>query len=66
MLQMKTRAERSGIKDPEGSELSDSLSGVPGRDLSGKTVEDALYYGLDALEQSRTFFCASISSCEMG
>lgn len=53
MLQMKTRAERSGTKDPEGSELSDSLSGVPGRDLSGKTVEDALYYGLDALRQKR-------------
>jgi DNA repair exonuclease SbcCD nuclease subunit len=49
MLAMKTNAEK-----PRGREMgSDSLSGLPGADLSGKTVEDALYYGLDALKLKR-------------
>jgi DNA repair exonuclease SbcCD nuclease subunit len=49
MLAMKTNAEK-----PRGREMgSDSLSGLPGADVSGKTVEDALYYGLDALKQKR-------------
>ncbi|MBS2005774.1 MAG: hypothetical protein JST01_01955 [Cyanobacteria bacterium SZAS TMP-1] len=49
MLAMKTNAEK-----PRGREMgSDSLSGLPGADVSGKTVEDALYYGLDALKLKR-------------
>jgi hypothetical protein len=49
MLAMKTNAEK-----PRGREMgSDSLSGLPGADISGKTVEDALYYGLDALKLKR-------------
>lgn len=46
MLDMKTRAEK--LKNQELG--SDSLTGIPGGDVSGKTVEDALYYGLDALK----------------
>jgi hypothetical protein len=46
MLEMKTRAEK--LKHQELG--SDSLTGMTGSDVSGKTVEDALYYGLDALK----------------
>lgn len=49
MLDMKTKAERMS----ETASPQDSLSGLPGTDISGKTVEDALYYGLDALRQKR-------------
>ncbi len=33
--------------------VRDSLTGIPGAFVSSKTVEDALYYGLDALKQKR-------------
>lgn len=46
MLDMKTRAEK--MKNQELG--SDSLTGLTAGDVSGKTVEDALYYGLDALK----------------
>ncbi len=49
MLEMKTRAERSKNQELGG----DSLTGIPGSDVSGKTVEDALYYGLDALRTKK-------------
>ena len=49
LLEMKTRVEmQKGV--PLGS---DSLAGVPGADLSGRTIEDALYYGLDSLKQKK-------------
>lgn len=32
---------------------TDSLTGIPGALVSGKTIEDALYYGLDALKQKK-------------
>lgn len=49
MLQRLQEAER------KMAELSgrDSLTGLPGAFISAKTVEDALYYGLDALKQKR-------------
>ncbi len=53
MLDMKTKAERVNAKLNDTNLPGDSLSGIPGADLSGKTVEDALYYGLDALRQKR-------------
>lgn len=53
MLEMKTKAQKQTDNLVEASLSSDSLSGIPGADLSGKTVEDALYYGLDALRQKR-------------
>ena len=53
MLEMKTKAERTLNRMQSEHSSSDSLSGIPGTDLSGKTVEDALYYGLDALRQKR-------------
>jgi DNA repair exonuclease SbcCD nuclease subunit len=49
MLDMKAKVERNK-NVPLGT---DSLSGIPGMDLSGKTIEDALYYGLDALKQKK-------------
>jgi DNA repair exonuclease SbcCD nuclease subunit len=49
MLEMKTRAERAKNQELGG----DSLAGLPGADVSGKTVEDALYYGLDALRTKK-------------
>jgi DNA repair exonuclease SbcCD nuclease subunit len=49
MLEMKTKAERAKNQELGG----DSLSGIPGADVSGKTVEDALYYGLDALRTKK-------------
>jgi len=49
MLEMKTRAERAKNQELGG----DSLTGMPGSDVSGKTVEDALYYGLDALRTKK-------------
>ena len=35
------------------SPTSDSLTGIPGALISGKTIEDALYYGLDALKKKK-------------
>ncbi len=49
MLEMKTRAEKAKNQELGG----DSLTGIPGADVSGKTVEDALYYGLDALRTKK-------------
>jgi len=49
MLEMKTRAEKAKTQELGG----DSLTGIPGADVSGKTVEDALYYGLDALRTKK-------------
>ncbi len=47
--------ERLQEAERKMAELSvrDSLTGIPGSFISSKTVEDALYYGLDALKQKR-------------
>lgn len=37
------------------SPTTDSLTGIPGALISGKTIEDALYYGLDALKNKKVW-----------
>lgn len=49
MLESIQEAEAKREASPPG----DSLTGLPGALISGKTIEDALYYGLDALKNKK-------------
>jgi len=49
MLESIQEAEEKRMTSPVG----DSLTGLPGSMISGKTIEDALYYGLDALKNKK-------------
>jgi len=49
MLERQTQAESKRAADPR----ADTLNNVPGFFLSAKTIEDALYYGLDALKRQK-------------
>ncbi|MBX9668395.1 MAG: hypothetical protein K2X93_12290 [Candidatus Obscuribacterales bacterium] len=49
MLERQRQAEEKRSANPK----ADTLTGVPGMLLSGKTIEDALYYGLDALKKQK-------------
>jgi DNA repair protein SbcD/Mre11 len=49
MLERQSKAEEKRAADPR----ADTLNNVPGFFLSAKTIEDALYYGLDALKRQK-------------
>lgn len=49
MLERQTQAEKKREADPR----ADTLNNVPGFFLSAKTIEDALYYGLDGMKRQK-------------
>jgi len=49
MLEKQRQAEEKRAENPK----ADTLNNVPGFLLSAKTIEDALYYGLDALKRQK-------------
>jgi hypothetical protein len=48
-LEKQRQAEAKRAENPN----ADTLNNVPGFLMSAKTIEDALYYGLDALKRQK-------------